>query len=554
MEDQFHAEEVCPATLNAQLAKMSAEELKRYRLFRGHLGFINLPDLLPGKNIVDVTVLREPVARVISHYEYIRRMPGDPHYAAVKGMTLAEFSQKLTAGKVGKSIQTYHVAKTLQFDLDDLTPEEILEVAKKSLDRFAFVGLVERFQDSLFLLSYIFGWKPIINTRKENAAKSKKSLDEIPASTIDVIKENTRFDAELYQYAKEIFEIRFSQMTQDLLKQCGSDCGLDPSITTEQNLTDIQFSQLLDIHYQQRFLALEKPASTSYVYDFCLPLRGSGWQRREHPTNQPLYRWIGPSTTATLDLPVKVDIDTDFLMEFRIVCPQVTPPDILDSLVVEVNRQPIEIATLFSDRGSRLLQGAIPKGILQSRSPFTECTFKVNRVTSLNANNPLDPDTRPFGIALNFVQMFPVNLKRLRSVLTPFFEDEAWRTTIDFLQKYTDPEETVIAPLIFRVELENVVQDYPVFLNQNEFNWVVLHKGRIDQIDPVLTKLALRGLAPVFANEVFIVYTKHKLPKLAYTTAHVKPLYVDRVKNRVKTVVKSAYRKVKAQQSTGSGK
>lgn len=552
VEDQFHSEEVCPATLNAQLAKMPPEELNRYRLFRGHLGFINLPNLLPGKNIVDVTVLREPVARVISHYEYIRRMPGDPHYEAVKDMTLAEFSQKLTAGKVGKSIQTYHVAKTLQFDLDHLTPEEILNVAKQSLDRFAFVGLVERFQDSLFLLSYIFGWKPILNTRKENAAKSKKALDEIPASTIEVIKANTTFDAELYQYAKEIFETRFSEMTQDLLSRYGKECGLDLAETTEQTLTDAQYAQLLDLHYQQRFLAIEKLTSTSYVYDFCLPLRGSGWQRREHPKNQPIYRWIGPGTTATLDLPVKVDIDTDFLIEFRIVCPQVTPPDILDSLVVEINQQPIEIATLFSDRGSRLLQGTIPKAVLQSRSPFTKCTFKVNRVSSLNANNPLDPDTRPFGVALSFVQMFPVNLKRSRSVLTPFFEDVAWRTTVDFLQKYSDPEDPVIAPLIFRVELENPVQDYPAFLKQNGFNWVVIHKGRVEQIDSVLTKLALRGLAPVFANEVFIVYSKHKLPKLSYTAMHVKPLYVDRVKNRVKTVVKSAYRKVKAQQPTGS--
>ncbi|NJR63267.1 MAG: sulfotransferase family 2 domain-containing protein [Cyanobacteria bacterium CRU_2_1] len=176
VEDYFSVEEICPATLNAQLAKIPFEELQKYRLLRGHLGFINIPELIPGKNIVNVTFLREPVARVISHYEYIRRMPGDPHYEAVKDMTLEEFAQKLTAGKVRKNIQTYHIAKTHRFKLDGLSPTEILELAKESLDRFAFVGLVERFQDSLFLLSYIFGWKPIINTRKENAAKAKNHL------------------------------------------------------------------------------------------------------------------------------------------------------------------------------------------------------------------------------------------------------------------------------------------------------------------------------------------------------------------------------------------
>lgn len=547
VEDQFHADEICPATLNAQLAKLPPESVRNYRLFRGHLGFINLPELLAGKEIINVTVLREPVARVISHYEYIRRMPGDPHYPAVKDMTLEEFSQKLTAGKVGKNIQTYHVAKTLKFDLDQLTPVETLDVAKQSLDRFAFVGLVERFQDSLFLLSYIFGWKPIINTRKENAAKSKKGLNDIPASTIEVIKENTSLDAELYTYAKEIFEQRFSQMVADLVTRFGAECGLAPT-TTEADLSEAQLAKLVDLHYQQRFANLEKPSSTSYVYDFCLPLRGTGWQRRELPHNQPTYRWTGPGTTSTLDLPVKADVDSDFLLEFRIICPQVTPPDILNSLTVKINGQPIAIDILHSDRGTRFFQGFVPKAYLNSRSPFTECSFTVNRVSSLNENNPLDPDTRPVGLAFNFVQLFPVNLRRQRSALIPFFEFESWRSTVDFLQKHAPADDTVIAPLIFRVELENTVQDYAAFLNQTDATWVVIHKGRVDQIDPVLLKLMRRGFAPVFANDVFIIYSKHALPKLTYLSTHVKPLYVDRLKTRTRNAVRSVYRKVKAQQ------
>lgn len=545
VEDQFHSEEICPATLNAQLAKIPLETLQKYRLFRGHLGFTNLPGLLPEKNFINVTVLREPVARVISHYDYIRRMPGDPHYAAVKDMTLEEFAQKLTAGKVGKNIQTYHVAKALRFQLDSLTPSEILEVAKESLDRFGFVGLVERFQDSLFLLSYIFGWKPIINSRKENAARSKKSLDELSTRTIDIIKENTQLDAELYRYAQEIFAERFFEMTQNLLERYGKLCGLEAA-DPKASPTLEQFSDLIEQHYRQRFLELGTPTSTSYVYDFCLPLYGSGWQRREYPKDQPTYRWTGPSTISTLDLPLNVDVDSDFLIEFRIICPQVTPPDILNSLSVEVNGHPIEIAILHSDLGTRFFQGVVPKAILNHQEPFTRCTFKVDRVSSLHENNPLDPDTRPVGLAFNFVQMFPAKLKRQRSALIPFFDCEAWRTTVDFLQKHAAVDEPVIAPLIFRVELENPVQDYSAFLQQQGFNWVVIHKGRPDQVDSVLFKLLQRGFAPVFANEVFVIFSTHNLRKLAYTSTHVKPLYVDRIKLRAKDAGMFIYRRVKA--------
>ncbi|GAB4376738.1 MAG: hypothetical protein Kow00121_24380 [Elainellaceae cyanobacterium] len=549
VEDHFHTEEICPATLNAQLAKIPLEDLQRYRLFRGHLGFSNLPELLPEKNIIDVTVLREPIARVISHYDYIRRMPGDPHYQAVKDMTLEEFAQKLTAGKVGKNIQTYHVAKTMRFSLDNLSPAEILDVAKESLDRFAFVGLVERFQDSLFLLSYIFGWKPIINSRKENAAKSKKSLDEIPSSTIDIIRENTLLDAELYEYAREIFERRFAEMTQNLVEHYAAPIGLE--LSPADAPTQDQYARLLDYHYQQRFVQSESTASTSYVYDFCLPLRGSGWQRRECPGTKEqhlTYRWTGPGTVSTLDLPVKVDIDADFLMEFRLICPQVTPPDILNSLEVKVNGQPIAIDILHSDQGTRFFQGVVPRGLLNPDRPFTECTFTVNRVRPLNESNPLSTDNRPVGLAFNFVQMFPTKLKRQRSALIPFFDNPAWRATVEFLQKHVGVDETVIAPLIFRVELENAVQDYPTFLEQKGLNWVVIHKGRVEHMGTVLWQLALRGLAPVFANDVFVIFSTHKLPKLSYTSAHVKPMYVDRVKQPAKDLIKQLYRRVKAQQ------
>jgi hypothetical protein len=543
VEDHFHSEEICPATLNAQLAKLPKEEVSKYRLFRGHLGFINLPELVPGKQIVNVTVLREPVARVISHYEYIRRMPGDPHYPAVKDMTLEEFAQKLTAGKVGKNIQTYHVAKTLRFDLDGLTPAEILEIAKESLDQFAFVGLVERFQDSLFLLSYIFGWKPILNSRKENAAKKKKSEDELPAHTLEVIQENTQLDHELYQYAREIFESRYDSMIQNLSQTYGHQPGLDPSEDLDERIC------WLEQHYQQRYADLHRPAPKTLLYDFREALRGSGWQRRECPAEQPAYRWIGPGTIATLDLPIATDIQTDLSAEFRVICAELMPPDILQSLKLSVNGKPVPLDLLHSDRGTRFFQGIIPQSVFKNpvfkNSPFTEFAFQVDRVTSLNELNPLDPDTRAVGLALNYIQVFPVNVRHTQSALAPFFECESWSQTIDFLKTHAALSESIIAPLVFSIQLEQEIHDHSAFLDaDNRSEWVVIHKGKTDRIGAMLFKLMSKGFSPVFANDVFVVYSTQKaLPSVSYTSPHVKPLYVDYLKRQVSGVVKPLYRK-----------
>ncbi|WP_088891886.1 sulfotransferase family 2 domain-containing protein [Leptolyngbya ohadii] len=538
VEDQFDDREICPATLNAQVAKIPKDELKNYRLFRGHLGFINIPDLLPGKRVVNVTILREPIARVISHYDYIRRMPGDPHYEAVKDMTLAEFAQKLTAGKVGKNIQTYHVAKAMRFKLDDLTPEETLTLAKESLDSFAFVGLVERFQDSLFLLSYILGWKPILNSRKENAAKKKKSFDEIPAETLEIIKANSLLDLELFHYAQEIFEMRFNEMVQQLIAQFGN------SSDQAENISSDRLKELLELHYEQRYRDRAVTPSPTLLYDFGQALRGVGWQRREcPPSGPPAYRWTGPGTLSTLDLPQIAVPQEDCLLEFRVIATQATAPDILESLSVSVNRHPVKLYPMHSDRGVKLIQAAVAPELLKSERPFTEIKFEVDRVTSLNAVNPLDPDTRLVGVALNYVQVFPQSAEKQYSAATQLFEDQAWQEAIDFLKQHVQPQETVVAPLAFRVMLNNPVLDYEAFLDGKPAEWVVLHKGVAAQISTILMKLLGRGLSPVFANEVFVVYSNHRgISTTSYVSKHVRPVYIDRVKKNVEHRLKTIYR------------
>ncbi len=537
IEDQFACEDVCPATLNAQLRKLTLEELRRYRLFRGHLGFSNLPALLPNKRVVNITVLREPVARVISHYDYIRRMPGDPHYAAVKDMSLEEFAQRLTAGKLGKNIQTYHVAKTTQFNLNQLSVEETLALAVESLDEFGFVGLVERFQDSLFLLSYIFGWKPILNSRRENAAKQKPALAEIAESTLEVIRTNSQLDAELYQRAKATFEQRFDSMVADLLQRYGatltdyqsgayqSGAYQSGAYQSRTALTVEQLAALLEQHYDQRYRELNLPTAETVTYDFNQPLRGDGWQRREYPLDSPTsYRWMGPTPVAMLDLPIATQ--TDVWVEFQIICAKATQPEIVNGVKLFVNQQPVSLSLLQGDRDQRLLYAQVPQSVMQSSRPFTNLRFEVSQTLSLNSIDPNNLDKRLVGLAFNLFQIFPSHLKSFSSVAASF-ESPPWQEALAFLQQHAQPEEPVATLLLFRLHLANPISDYQTWLKKGGFPWVVLHKGMPDWVDMLLPKLAMQGLTPVLANEVFVIFTSHKLPRVSYANPHVKSLYVD---------------------------
>ncbi|MBI4781832.1 MAG: sulfotransferase family 2 domain-containing protein [Oscillatoriophycideae cyanobacterium NC_groundwater_1537_Pr4_S-0.65um_50_18] len=537
VEDQFRDEETCPATLNAQIKSIPAEAFANYRLFRGHLAYTNLPELLPpDRRMINVTVLREPIARVISHYEYIRRMPGDPFYEAVKDMTLEEFAHKLPAGSLKKNLQTYYLAKLLKFDLYSTPPDEIFELAKQSLDQCAFVGLVERFQDSLYLLSYIFGWNPIINTRRENAAKSKSPLDELPDRTLEVLKENSAYDIELYQYAKDIFEQRFDQMVQDLRQKYSDQPLTDESISSDALLP------LLDKHYNQRYAERKIPTSEQTSYNFAEPLRGSGWQRRERSKDLGIFRWIGPSTTATLDLPLQIKPDTDLAVEFRIPHTRLVAPDILSSLAVSVNGQPITVDVLHTDQGSRFYYGLIPSATLKSDRVFTEFKFQVCRTASLQERFPDNPDSRILGLAFNYMQVFPAK-QRYQSHLASMFDSPAWKLTTEFLQK-TQVEDAIVAPLLFRAAVPRSIINYDTFLRGCSASWVVLHKGETDRMAKLLFKLLIQGYAPVYANEVFVVFTNRRdFPRLAYSSPHVKPLYANLFKRNLVNSAKSVYRK-----------
>jgi Sulfotransferase family len=551
--DYFRSDEICPATLGHMMAQVNPQDLPKYRLLQGHLVYVDFRTLLPQKHLIHATMLREPVAQLVSHYEYIRRMPTDPDYAKVKEMSLEEFVQYFTIANLRRNTQTYHVAKAARFDIENLPAQDVFEIALESLDHFTFVGLVERFQDSLFLLSYIFGWRPIMNTRKENASHlkgdrtsyKKDYADRIPPATLQLIQENTQLDQQLYDYANRIFSDRFTQMVEDLQQHY-----LNPISTPFTALSPELLTAQLEKHYEQRYRNLNIPTTQTYRYDFAQTLRGSGWQRREQPIEGLTYRWTGPDTVSTLDLPIA--IDQDLILEFRVICTDFIASDILNSLTVTVNDKVIPLKILHLDPVTRLFQGTIPQSIRQS-SPdqsFTRLTFQVNRVVAFR--NSRDSDTRSVGVAINEVQVFPVTMgarfeiptrgrseipARDHSLALQLFDREFWQEPITFLQTHLHPKDAIIAPLSFQVKLPNPIQPYEAIAAQN-IQWVVLQKDQTEHIVSTLFKLLIQGFHPVFANGLFVIFTTHsKLPKVAYTSVDVKPLYVDILKRNFRKIV-----------------
>lgn len=172
------------------------ERRREIGVLQGHMPF-GLHSHLGGEARY-VTMLRHPVERIVSLYYYLRRTPDNPLSDAARRLSLAEFVE------TGTPQARNHQTRLLAGRKDDFA-DATLGDAKENLARFAAVGLVECFDESLLLFRKILGWRRI-HYVKGNVNKGRPPRREIPASTVCLIEKRNALDLELYEFAARRFD------------------------------------------------------------------------------------------------------------------------------------------------------------------------------------------------------------------------------------------------------------------------------------------------------------------------------------------------------------
>ena len=173
-------------------------------MFKGHMLF-GLHEILPQPSTY-ITVLRDPVERVLSAFYYMRSYKLHPLYWKLRRekWTIEEFVRRSTRDNVQCKIiagADYHAPCT----------EAILEKASHHLDHyFSVVGLSERFEESLALMKLRFGWH-FKSYSSFNVNRSRPKRGDLSSTTLDLIIERNRFDVALYQHAATLFEAAVSK-------------------------------------------------------------------------------------------------------------------------------------------------------------------------------------------------------------------------------------------------------------------------------------------------------------------------------------------------------
>ena len=183
----------------SHLWQLPARRLKRTRMFKGHMLF-GLHKILP-QRATYITVLREPVDRVISAFYFMRSYMLHPAYWQFRreNWTLEDFVRRLPRENAQSKILAGG-------EFNSPCTEEIFEQAKENLLRhFSVVGLSERFEESLALMKLRFGWK-LQRYSSFNVTRARPKKRDLPQTTLDLIVEKNSFDVALYECAAKLFE------------------------------------------------------------------------------------------------------------------------------------------------------------------------------------------------------------------------------------------------------------------------------------------------------------------------------------------------------------
>jgi hypothetical protein len=154
-----------------------------------------------------ITFLREPVDRVLSHYYRHIHLPGmsdaERGTRAKRAGSLEEALVDMRLPQLRNLCTRFLCSHPTMEDL----PYSAVEEAKENLRRFAFVGIQERFDESIVLLQRKLGLGLLPYQRRHvSGTTNRPSIDAISDRERAVIEEHNQLDSELYAFGLELFE------------------------------------------------------------------------------------------------------------------------------------------------------------------------------------------------------------------------------------------------------------------------------------------------------------------------------------------------------------
>jgi len=188
-----------------QLTFMSDDELCGYDFVSAHTN-ATIMRRMPGCH--KLTLLREPVARVVSSYYFHRNDARDMKLTRLaKELDLRRFVMSKDPAVAG-SIENAQARQLMLNTPDDLnlraqlSDADVLARARASLDAMDVVGCIETIDDMLRRLKDHYGWRSVGSFPHLNKTRGETPC---PPDIADIIRSRTKLDRELYDDVRDRF-------------------------------------------------------------------------------------------------------------------------------------------------------------------------------------------------------------------------------------------------------------------------------------------------------------------------------------------------------------
>jgi Wzt C-terminal domain/Sulfotransferase family len=206
----------CSATEQLKSENYSAamRTWQQMSVISGHLWF------RPGERLTtertNLTVLRDPIDRVISHYYFVRSQDRTFHASAPeRSLELREFvlSELPAVQAALNNFQTRLLAPLgLSPQVVDPTDDELLAAALRAVDLFDLVGIFAELGETMDVLAHLVNAEPSLEIPHERATEHRPALDDIPLPVRTRLGALNQLDRELYAYAARRFKQRRRQL------------------------------------------------------------------------------------------------------------------------------------------------------------------------------------------------------------------------------------------------------------------------------------------------------------------------------------------------------
>jgi hypothetical protein len=356
----------------------------------GHAPFVFFENLKCSQDYI-FTVVRDPVERILSFYNYLRT---DKVYEIkdesqkfiinlARNMSFERFVEVEHPYLSDLSNHQFNLLSTSVRDHSLSPPEKFISV-KESLIKFNLVGDFDQLQNLSYVIAYELAIMSPGALYKHN--KSDVTQHEVTKATRSVIHERNEMDSALHAYAKNLFKNRFNSFMNSLIDANSSVCKP-------------LFGPVTGVD------CWEGSNEDGFSWDFFKACQGRNFYNLETTNSGSPYRFTGEGDAEIL-LPLPSNFLPPFLSStcVRVFLIHAVDPLIFQNISIQINGQLVDCS--FHSSETKMYFELFIKNEIITTTRFFRLTFKnkiLFRPREISADNR---DNRLIGLAITGLFLF----------------------------------------------------------------------------------------------------------------------------------------------------